>query len=237
VRSAIALPFTLDPHHAGVFFLRTGEGEPPLAREDVEFADTVIKAAVSAIHRAHLLETTRADKARLEALATTDPLTGVLNRRALLDRLSSEVDRARRYGTVVTLLMIDLDHFKEINDTRGHLVGDEALRQLGALLQSAVRTVDVVARFGGEEFVVILPETAEEGAVAFAERIREKIEQHPFGGDGGGGGGGRGALRLTASIGVAMFPSERVASTEDLFARADEALYRAKAAGRNRVCV
>jgi two-component system cell cycle response regulator len=228
IRSVIALPFSLDPLRTGVFFLRTDETELALSREDVEFADMVIKAAVAALHRAQVMETTRADKERLETLATTDPLTQLLNRRALVDRLSIEVDRARRYGTVVTLLMIDLDHFKVINDTFGHLAGDDVLREMAALLQGAIRTVDVAARYGGEEFVVILPETGEEGAIAFAERIRERIEEHPF------AAAGR-ALELTASIGVATFPGERVTTTDDLFARADEALYRAKAQGRNRV--
>lgn len=231
IRSVIALPFSLDGAQAGVFFLRRTGDEPPLTQEDVEFADTVIKAAVATIHRAQMIEMTRADNARLEALAHTDPLTQVLNRRALTLRLTSELDRARRYSSVVTLLMIDLDHFKRINDTYGHLTGDDALREVAQLLLNAIRSVDVVARYGGEEFVVVLPETAEGGAVAFAERIRERIEQQPFaviGAEESSGG-----LRLTASIGVATFPSVRVDTAEDLFAQADAALYRAKADGRN----
>jgi two-component system cell cycle response regulator len=182
IRSVIALPFSLDRTQAGVFFLRRTGDEPPLTAEDVEFADTVIKAAVATIQRAQVIEMTKADNARLEALAHTDPLTQVLNRRALTLRLTSELDRARRYNSVVTLLMIDLDHFKRINDTYGHLTGDDALREVALLLQHAVRSVDVVARYGGEEFVVVLPETAEAGAVAFAERIRERVEGQPFAG-------------------------------------------------------
>ena len=230
IRSVIALPFTLDRLQAGVFFLRTMHHEAPLTTDDVEFADTVIKAAVAAVRRARILESAKADNARLEALATTDPLTLLLNRRALVDRLAAEMDRARRYGTVVTLLMVDIDHFKRINDTHGHLVGDDVLREVATLLQGAARTVDIVARFGGEEFIFALPETREEGGIAFAERLRERIEQQQF------GRGGRAGLRLTASIGLATFPSPEVESTEDLFAKADEALYRAKADGRNRVC-
>jgi two-component system cell cycle response regulator len=229
IRSVIALPFTLEQRQAGVFFLRRGEDEPPLTIEDVQFADTVIKAAVSAIHRAKIMEITKADNRRLEALAHIDPLTDVLNRRALTDRLALEMDRARRYASQVTLLMIDLDHFKRINDTHGHLVGDEVLMEMATLLQHTIRSVDVVARYGGEEFVVLLPETAEGGAVAFAERIRERLEEHPFVLESGD------TLHLTASIGVATFPSPKVESVEDLFTRADQALYRAKAEGRNRV--
>ena len=230
VQSVIALPFSLDDMRSGVFFLRTKDDELPLTKDDVDFADTVIRAAVAAIRRAQVIELARADNARLEALATTDPLTLLLNRRALVDRLATELDRARRYGTVLSLLMIDLDHFKQVNDTYGHLVGDEVLREAASLLQHAVRTVDIVARYGGEEFVVILPETGAEGAIAFAERTREKVAFHMF------GGAHREGLRLTASIGVATFPSTLVESAEDLFARADEALYRAKSSGRNRVC-
>ncbi len=232
IRSVIALPFTLDRMQGGVFFLRRTGEERPLTREDAEFGETVIRAAVATIQRAQMIETTRADNARLEALAHTDPLTQALNRRALTLRLTSEIDRARRYNSVVTLLLIDLDHFKRVNDTYGHLTGDDALREIAALLHHAVRSVDVVARYGGEEFVVVLPETAEPGAVAFAERIRERIEQQFFAVVGSETPAG---LRLTASIGVATFPTPKVDSAEDLFAQADAALYRAKAEGRNRV--
>lgn len=229
LKSAIALPFTLDRMHLGVFFLRTSGDEPPLSHHDIEFADAVIRAAVAAIQRAQLLETTRADKARLEALATTDPVTQLLNRRALVDRLTHELERARRYGTPLALLMVDIDHFKDINDTHGHLVGDEALREIARVLQGAVRTVDLVGRYGGEEFVIVLPETTAEGAIAFAERLRDRVSQHEFASE------RLPSLRLTISIGVASYPTSPVESVEDLFARADEALYRAKAAGRNAV--
>jgi len=228
IRSVIALPFTLGKVQAGVFFLRRMADEPPLTNADVEFADAVIKAAVAAIHRAQLIETTQAENKHLEHLAHTDPLTQVLNRRALTVRLSAEMERARRYDSVITLLMIDLDHFKNINDTKGHLVGDDVLREVALLLQESIRSVDVVARYGGEEFVVVLPETPQIGAVKFAERMRERIEQTAFVADSD--------VRLTASIGVASFPAPDIASVDDLFARADEALYRAKAAGRNKVC-
>jgi len=228
-RSVIALPFALDQSQAGVFFLRRSVNEPPLTAEDVEFADTVVKAAVAAVQRAKILETTIADNRRLEVLAHTDPLTAVLNRRALTERLASELERVRRYESQVSLLLIDIDHFKRVNDSYGHLVGDDVLMDVGALLQSAVRAVDVVARYGGEEFVIALPETGVMGATVFAERIRELIEEHAFSlADGR-------ALRLTASVGVASYPTPGVETLEDFLATADQALYRAKAEGRNRV--
>lgn len=231
IQSVAAVPFSIDRSHTGVLFLRTDIGERRLKIDDVAFADVVVRAAVAAIRRAQALETTRADNRRLEALATTDPLTRVLNRRALLDRLNAEVDRAKRYDSGLSMLLLDVDYFKQINDTAGHLAGDSVLRQLGALLEDAMRKVDVVARYGGEEFVAILPETSVEGGVAFAERLRERIEAQEF------DVGGAQPVHLTVSIGIATFPSARVDSTEDLFARADEALYRAKSAGRNQVCI
>jgi two-component system, cell cycle response regulator len=129
----------------------------------------------------------------------------------------------------LTLLLLDVDHFKLINDTDGHLVGDSVLRQLGSLLEDAVRKVDVVARYGGEEFVMILPETSNEGGITFAERLRERVEAMAF------HVGTERPIHLTVSIGIATFPSPRIDTTEDLFARADEALYRAKSGGRNQV--
>lgn len=231
VRSVIALPFQLDFRQAGVFFMRTTADEPPLTPDDVAFADTVIKAAVSAIRKAQLIETTQADKARLEQLAATDPLTGLLNRRALQERLTSEIERAARYEHQLVLLMIDLDHFKEVNDTYGHLVGDEVLREIACVLTNEVRTVDIVGRYGGEEFVVVLPEQGLEGGRAFAERVRERVAQTVF----KGGDELENGVRLTISVGIASYPSENMHSADELIARADEALYRAKAAGRDRV--
>jgi two-component system, cell cycle response regulator len=228
-RSVIALPFFVDRQQAGVFLLRRGVGEPPLDEEDVSFADAVVKAAVASIQRAHLLELARADNVRLSALAQTDPLTQVLNRRALTDRLVSELDRARRYGHSVAVLMLDLDHFKLVNDTRGHLVGDGVLKDIAEILRSAVRSADFVARYGGEEFVIVLPETSMDGAVTFAERLRERIAATTFA-------GGMGvSLTLSASIGVALFPGPRITSVDDLLSAADTALYRAKSDGRNTV--
>ncbi|MDF1501677.1 diguanylate cyclase [Roseisolibacter sp. H3M3-2] len=230
VRSAMALPFTVDSAQRGVFLLRRTREQPPLTPEDVEFAEAVIGAAVAVMQRAQVIETTRADNARLEQLATRDPLTQLLNRRALTERLTTEMERALRYDHSVALLLIDLDHFKRVNDTHGHLVGDAVLRDVSELLLGVARSVDVVGRYGGEEFLVVLPETDDDGAAAFAERIRERVEAHafrPWDEDR--------ELRMTASIGVASFPAARIESVEDLFARADAALYRAKADGRNRV--
>jgi len=230
IRSVMALPFPLDESQMGVFLLRRTVDTPKFDAADVEFAQTVVKSGVAAIQRAHAIETTRADNSRLEALAQTDPLTQLVNRRALTIRLVTEMERVRRYNAPLAMLLMDLDHFKLINDTYGHLVGDDVLFGVATLLQRAVRSVDTVARYGGEEFVIVLPETGKQGAIAFAERVRDKLATHRFPIAGGQ------EIHVTASIGVATYPSGQIESVEDLFRAADAALYRAKGSGRNLVC-
>ncbi len=225
-QSVVTLPFRMRETQTGVLFLRTVQGEPTLSHDDAQFADTVIKAAVAAIEKAHDFETVVSDKERLELLASTDALTGCLNRRALLENLEREVERARRYNLVLTLLMVDIDHFKHINDTLGHLVGDTVLHQLGELLRRDARSVDAVARYGGEEFVVLLPETAVHGAMIYADRMRQRIANYAFGEPGR-------PVKITVSVGVACYPDRAVETPESFLALADAALYRAKADGRN----
>lgn len=231
IRSVVAIPFTFEQRRTGVFLLRRADDQEPLNSEDVEFVGTVIRSAVNAIERTHAIEQAKADNLRLEALAHTDPLTLLLNRRALTVRAISELDRVRRYNSPLTMLMVDLDHFKEINDTYGHLIGDDVLRGISTILQNSVRSVDMVARYGGEEFVIVMPETDERGAVHFAERIRKRVEEHKFIAP------EKGRIPVTISIGVAVFPAPYVDTIDDLFARADAAMYQAKATGRNRVCL
>ncbi|MCU0635423.1 MAG: diguanylate cyclase [Gemmatimonadaceae bacterium] len=225
VRSVIALPFTIERGHYGVFMLRRTRDMPSLGPTDLEFAQAVITAAVAVIQRAQAVELTRADNVRLEHLAHTDPLTQLLNRRAMTERLTDEMERALRFDSSLALLMVDLDHFKRINDTFGHLVGDDVLREVSQLIRATVRASDVVARYGGEEFIVLLPDTPHDIAASMAERIRERVAEHSFGAHDG--------LALTSSVGLASFPAARIESVEDLFVRADAALYRAKADGRN----
>jgi len=164
----------------------------------------------------------------LRRLASTDPLTGIFNRRHLMDQGERELRRARRYGTDLALLILDIDHFKRINDKHGHGVGDDALKAMVRLCQNHLREIDVMCRLGGEEFVAILPETSDSAAMIAAERLRAAVEENsmtlPDGTD----------LRFTISIGLtAVRPSDNALS--DVLSRADEALYEAKGAGRNRV--
>lgn len=166
-----------------------------------------------------------------ERSAKTDTLTGLSNRRVFDTALDREIRRSRRYGWPLTVLMADLDHFKQVNDAYGHLLGDLALERVGAILRHAVREADVVCRYGGEEFAVVLPETPRIGGFAVAERIRRRIG-HAFADRVVGGH----HLSVTISCGLATYPEDGLHPVE-IVARADEALYGAKRAGRDRVCV
>ncbi|MBI4184049.1 MAG: diguanylate cyclase [Proteobacteria bacterium] len=168
------------------------------------------------------------DREVLEGLALRDPLTGLLNRRGFEARLAEEVGRCRRYGRPLSLAMLDLDHFKKVNDTYGHPVGDEVLAAVAARLTAGMRGNDIAARYGGEEFIVLLPETTAEAALTVAERLRRRLAETPV-----ATAAGR-ALPVTVSIGVAAFPGVGEGA-EALIAAADRALYAAKEAGRNRV--
>ena len=200
---------------------------PPLNQQDVQFADQVIKAAVAALEKAYDLETAMDGQEHMRHLAETDPLTDTFNRRALSDKIVQEMERAERYGTVLTCLMVDIDEFKRINDEHGHLTGDRVLRSLANLLKREQRAVDVLARYGGEEFTLLLPETGPTGARIFAERIIRRVAAHDF------GEAGR-PVHVTISIGVATFPDERITDPESFLKLADANLYKAKADGRNR---
>ncbi len=169
------------------------------------------------------------DKKILEELSTHDGLTGLSNYRAFHRRLTEEVQRSLRYEHPFSLLILDVDSFKLVNDTYGHLAGDEALRGLAQAIRGEVRPVDEVARYGGEEFAILLPETPAAGAIAMAERLRHVVAAQPI-----GIGSGR-KLNLTVSIGLATYPDDADAEGP-LIAAADQALYAAKNGGRNRVC-
>jgi diguanylate cyclase (GGDEF)-like protein len=172
----------------------------------------------------------KAHEDHLQALATTDVLTGLPNRRLLFETGKRAFDLARRHGTPLSLLMLDGDKFKAINDTYGHPAGDAVLQRIAELCRVVCRTSDLPARYGGEEFVILLPMTGGEGAREVAERLRGAAEDTVVEHDGR-------TLRFTVSIGVAAM-HRTAASFESLLEGADAALYRAKGSGRNRVvCV
>jgi two-component system cell cycle response regulator len=164
-----------------------------------------------------------ASNRRLEEISRTDALTGIGNRRSFDEELANRFEHARRYGRPLTLVMIDIDHFKEVNDTFGHQTGDAVLQRIARVLQQTTRQSDFVARFGGEEFVVLLPETALLEGLQVAEKIRAAVAADDL------------QPRVTVSAGVATMPHPHVDSPDALIAAADGALYRAKESGRNRV--
>ncbi|HUY90623.1 MAG TPA: diguanylate cyclase [Pirellulales bacterium] len=160
--------------------------------------------------------------------ATHDPLTGLWNRAAVLNILSQELGRSQRQGARLSVLLIDLDHFKRINDAYGHQIGDQVLRQVAQAMRESVRRYDSIGRYGGEEFLVVLPDCDESSAVSRAERLRLAVASMTIETPAG-------RIRATASFGVAAFDKETCPKSFDLIQAADEALYRAKRNGRNRV--
>lgn len=160
-----------------------------------------------------------------------DPLTRTHNRRYLVERLGSEIAYARRHATRLSLILFDLDHFKRVNDTHGHLAGDDVLRDVAALVSRLIRAEDVFARYGGEEFVILARGISHSNIVRFAERVRAAVERLEVASE-------LAVLRVTISLGVASFDElhDKSRGPEDLMRLADERLYKAKTAGRNRVC-
>jgi two-component system, cell cycle response regulator len=171
-----------------------------------------------------------ASRRALAEQATTDPLTKLKNRRAFFDNGARQISMARRYSTDLSILVIDLDHFKKINDSFGHQAGDEALVTVAQILGHLTRVEDTVARIGGEEFAVLLPDTNRLGAAVLAERIRSTVARERFTVDGQ-------PVSLTLSIGVASYGVERVDTIDQLLNIADQRMYLAKKHGRNRICV
>ncbi len=190
------------------------------AQEHQRLLESLTLQIAAALQNAHLYE-----------LAMVDGLTGLFVRRYFDARIEEEIERSRRYGTPFSVIMLDVDDFKKLNDTHGHLVGDRVLRAIANVVKGQMRGVDTAARYGGEEMSVILPRTEMVGAYNLAERIREAIsdlrvttdDDQPV------------ALGVTASLGIAAFPESKAQTGEDLVRRADRALYRAKRTGKNRV--
>jgi diguanylate cyclase (GGDEF)-like protein len=166
----------------------------------------------------------------LERLASTDPLTGMFNRRLLFMRLEQELARARRVAADLCLVYLDIDHFKKINDTYGHLAGDEILKRLARIMNTVLRKSDVMARMGGEEFLIMLPDTGEEGARYIAERLRAIVEEALFDFEGQ-------RIHVTVSFGVVHAGPDNTDGPDHLVRKADQALYFSKHNGRNRVSV
>lgn len=216
----IAVPLICGERILGVIEgIREGTDARAFKKSDIELLDSLCLPVASALANAVRI-------AEAERLSQTDDLTKLHNARYLRQFLLNEIRRARRYGNSVAALFLDLDDFKRINDEYGHLVGSHVLMEMAAVILSSVRDTDAVARYGGDEFVIVLPDTGTELAGIVAERIRHKIGRYQF------HGGRRLQLSLTASFGVAAFPLH-ASSPQQLIACADTAMYEAKAANKN----
>ena len=224
IGSVVALPLSCRGRRVGVLLGldRTASSrEPRLTAATLRALYVLLEPASVALNNAVQLE-------RAEALSVTDDLTQLYNSRFLNSVLRREAKRASRSGRPLSLVFVDLDGFKAVNDTYGHLFGSRALVEAAAVMKGSARETDIVARFGGDEFALVLPDTGREGACAVAERVRERIAAHPFlAGDGLD-------VRLTASVGVATLP-DVAASADELVRAADQAMYQVKETGKNGV--
>jgi two-component system cell cycle response regulator len=241
----VSVPLLAQGRVLGVLSLYDREDGEPFTLGDAEALTAFAVQAAVAIENVQL-------HAEAERLSVTDPLTGAWNYRYFERRFEQEIERSRRFGRVLALLMLDIDHFKSVNDRFGHQRGDEVLVEFRSRVTGSVRDIDTFARYGGEEFVLILPETNLEGGLAVAEKLRVATHRTPFCEGGGSGRRGpgnpegvprsvdpqkgppEGGVRITVSIGVACFP-EHATAPEELLRAADEALYEAKLQGRDRV--
>lgn len=215
------IPLTAQKKIIGVLLLG-GLATPAFKRDAPSFLNLIQNEVTMLLDNARLYESAK-------RLAITDGLTRIYNHRFFQELFEKEFKRSDRYGTIFSLIMLDIDFFKRINDTYGHLYGDEILKEIADLVKSCLRSMDIVARYGGEEFAVLLPETNLAEAVQTAERIRRAVESHDFMASRGQG------LKVTVSQGVTAYPSPGVTNRSDIVAKADAALYEAKESGRNRV--
>ena len=218
-RSRMCIPLVAFGQTLGVLVLDS-EKKGAFNEQDVQPLESVADICATAIQNAHYVD-------RVKQLAYLDGLTGIFNRRYFELRILEEIERARRFETGMSVIMVDIDQFKRLNDEFGHLLGDEVLRQVSSVFHQHVRKIDVVCRYGGEEFAIILSQTDTQHAINIAEKLRGLVDEWQFPGV---------ARPVTISAGVASFPQD--GNTRDELVRAaDAGLYAAKQAGRNRVCV
>lgn len=227
VQSAVALPVFVQGRAAGVFFLRTEKDDPELRAADVAFANTIAQAAARVLENE---ERRSAIYRRQISAGTTDELTGCASLDALDRRMRDEFERARRYSLHFSLVLIDIDRLRDINDRLGHPAGDRVLGEIGAMLQRELRAPDFVARYGGDEFACVLPETDGPGGRRFIERLRQVFERHTFADLGP-------ANPPAISAGVVAYPHSEALRPEDLFTLAEGALQRAKSGSPDHIAV
>lgn len=221
IHNILGVPLKFNNTAIGGLFLANKANNERFTLEDEELLLTISYQATVAIENAKLY-------GEIQQLAITDGLTGLINYREFHRRLTETIEGSKRHHYSISLLMIDIDHFKIFNDTYGHQMGDQVLKIIADILKTQIRVVDVCARYGGEEFVMILRQTDNPQASSLSERIRSTIFAYPFKHDGI-------KTQLSVSIGIASFPKD-ADNAEDLIKKADAALYLAKESGRNKVC-
>lgn len=222
--SIMVIPVIYREEVIGTLFLRTSRSGATFTEKEIRFCRVVANAASGALYNAFLYEMMEEEKTRLHKLAITDGLTGVYNHRYFTLRLEEEFDRFRRYNHSMSLVMLDIDYFKVINDTYGHRKGDIVLKEFARVLKNNIRKTDILARYGGEEFVILLPQTDQPGAFTEGERIRKILKEHDYRIKG---------AKITVSLGIATHPCEGIKTPDDLIGCADKALYLAKGKGRD----
>ena len=217
--SRMSIPLISFGQTLGVLTLHSSE-QNAFRESELQSLESVADICANSIQNAHYVE-------RVKQLAYLDGLTGIFNRRFFELRIMEEIERARRYGTGMAVIMADIDQFKRLNDEFGHLLGDEVLRQVSSLFHQQLRKIDVVCRYGGEEFAILLTQITAQQAIAIAEKLRRMVESFQFPGV---------PRTITISAGVAAFPTHGK-TRDDMIRAADSGLYAAKQAGRNRICV
>ncbi len=219
---SVSVPLIAKGKRVGMIVADNSDSKRPVTRKRRRFLEVLAGLAALAIENARLHD-------NLKSLAVRDSLTGLYNRRRFDQQLEREVERAKRYNRPLSLVMIDLDHFKSYNDLNGHLAGDKVLVKVARILEDGVRVADTVARYGGDEFVALLPETGGEGALAFGERMRKRVGKVVSSDK-----SSKATDALSVCMGIASYPKD-ARSAKDLIDKADRALYVAKKDGRNRV--
>ena len=230
ISALLVVPIVVYDKDVGTLLLRAARSTGTFSLREISFFEIVAEAASNALERAHLFTSIQEANQRLERLAVTDGLTDLFNHRYFSEQIVQEYNRALRYDSPLSCLLMDIDNFKGVNDTYGHLVGDEVLRELAARIRGCIRKTDLAARYGGEEFVVVMPQTGALGARIEAKRLLDATNCKPFPTTAGD-------LVITCSIGVSTLDSDSMKSTEDLLRTVDEALYSAKTSGKNKVIV
>ncbi|MFB3850377.1 MAG: diguanylate cyclase [Acidobacteriota bacterium] len=224
-RNILAVPLKARGKIIGAFEIinKKGKSEDSFTEKDLETVMLFLEPAAIALENAMLFQKTK-------ELTLIDDLTHLFNTRYLYQSLKSEISRGKRYGYPLAVIFLDLDGFKAVNDINGHLVGSATLKIVAKILKDGIRNVDIAARYGGDEFTLILPNTDAEGAKVVAERLRSKIENHPYEEDLGV------KIKLSASFGIAIFP-QNGDNPEVLIQKADQAMYKVKETTKNAICV